>query len=302
MAGIYIYSDKLDIAAELVGFAKGEGKKAALIVMDQEMANQAKALGADEVCLFSGAARPENYGKAIAAYLKEQDAELFAVGSTCRGRELAASVAGYLDCAMSSDVVSAKYDGGRLVTRKMTLGGVVETEEAFTGLSVITVSAGKFQPVSGGESPVVEVAAQPDGRAQLTAAQPIEKTGVDLTKAEKIVSIGMGLDKQEDIQIARDLADVLGAEIGCSRGVAEERHWLPESNYVGITGTQVKAKLYLAMGISGQVQHVYGIKDVKVVVAINKDENAPIFRAADYGIVGDLYQYAPLLTEALKNL
>jgi electron transfer flavoprotein alpha subunit len=130
---------------------------------------------------------------------------------------------------------------------------------------------------------------------------PKQRGSVDITGAKKNVCVGRGLAKKEDIGIARELAQVLGGEVGCSRPVAEELQWLPEEVYLGISGKTVKPLLYLSLGVSGQVQHITGIRDSKVIFAINRDENAPIFDAADFGIVGDLYQVVPRLIEELKT-
>ena len=123
---------------------------------------------------------------------------------------------------------------------------------------------------------------------------------MDLAQAKIIVCVGRGVEKPEDIKLARELADVLGGEVGCSRPIAEELNWLPEEFYLGISGKKVKPELYIGLGVSGQIQHVTGIRDSKVIFAVNRDENAPIFEAADYGIVGDLYQVVPKLIEELK--
>jgi electron transfer flavoprotein alpha subunit len=111
----------------------------------------------------------------------------------------------------------------------------------------------------------------------------------------------MGMDKAEDMKIAQDLADAIGAVIACTRGIAEERHWLPVEQYIGISGAVIKPKLYISMGVSGQVQHVFGIRDAQIIVAVDTNEKAPVFKAADYGIVGDMYEVIPALTEALKK-
>jgi electron transfer flavoprotein alpha subunit len=124
---------------------------------------------------------------------------------------------------------------------------------------------------------------------------------VDITAASRLVSVGRGFQHKEDLELARELAKTIAAEIACSRPIAEECHWLPIERYIGISGQQVKPELYLAVGISGQVQHVVGIRSSKFIVAVNSDERAPIFEAADYGIVGDLYQVLPLLAKALKH-
>jgi electron transfer flavoprotein alpha subunit len=201
---------------------------------------------------------------------------------------------------MASDVSSVSFADGNVNCERTMFGGAVVESETLTGLSVVTVPAGKFAP-SQGSSEIVNIELTADDRVVQIGAVPIEKKGADLKAAEKVVCVGMGLEKAEDIQMAEQLAEVLGAEIGCSRGVAEERHWLPVEQYIGISGNVIKPKLYLSLGVSGQVQHVFGARDSKLIVAINNNEKAPIFRSADYGIVGDMYEIVPLLIEALKS-
>ena len=117
-----------------------------------------------------------------------------------------------------------------------------------------------------------------------------------------VVSVGRGIEKKEDLAIARELADVLDGEIGCTRPISEEMHWLPEELCIGLSGVQIKPDLYVGLGISGQIQHVTGIRNARVICAINKDENAPIFGVADFGIVGDLYSVVPKLVQELKKI
>lgn len=301
MAGIFIYSDQTDIAREIIGLARLSGKTAVVLTWGEKDAQSLQNAGADKIIAIKGPSEMiENYARAIAEFLKNEAAELFAVGATPRGRDLAARVAGYLDCAMVSDIASAGFDGGQLICTRMMYGGAVQQTEILTGLSVITVPAGKYEPVQG-EASIESLELSADNRVVSVATAPIVKEGVDLSKADKVVCVGMALDKAEDLQIARNLADVIGAELGCTRSIAEERHWLPVASYIGISGAVIKPKLYISMGVSGQIQHVYGIRDAGLIVAIDTNERAPIFKAADYGIVGDLYQVVPLLTEALKK-
>jgi electron transfer flavoprotein alpha subunit len=301
MSEIYIYSDLPSTAAELVTIAKETGKSSSVIAFSKEDASELALTGADFVCLVNGnSPMPENYGKAIAAFLKEQGAQLLLVGASARGRDFAARVAGYLDCAMVSDISSMSLTDGTISCERTMFGGAVVQGETLTGLCVITVPAGKYA-ASQGNSEIVNIDLIADDRVHLVSATPIVKKGTDLKTAEKVVCVGMGMENQADIQMAEKLAEVLGAEIGCSRGIAEERRWLPTEQYIGISGNVIKPKLYLSMGVSGQVQHVFGARDAKFIVAINNNEKAPIFRSADYGIVGDMYEIVPLLTEALKS-
>ncbi len=301
MAGIFVYSDQADIAREIIGFARLNGRQSVVLTLGEKDAQALQNAGADKIIAIKGESEMiENYAQAIAVMLKDESAELFAVGATPRGRDLAARVAGYLDCAMVSDIAAAGFEGDQIVCTRMMYGGAVQQTEKLSGLSVITIPPGKFATAQG-EASILSLELPADNRVSLMETAPIVKEGVDLSKAEKVVCVGMALDKAEDLQIARDLADVMGAELGCTRSIAEERHWLPVESYIGISGAVIKPKLYLSMGVSGQIQHVYGIRDAGLIVAIDTNEKAPIFKAADYGIVGDLYQVVPMLTEALKK-
>jgi len=301
MAGVLVYSDKSGIALELVGCAKAAGKEAMVIVFSQEAAEEVKNSGADRVFILQGDNEvPENYAQAVADFLKEKSAELFLVGATARGRDLAARVAGYLDCPMASDVSAISFGDGKVTTERMIYGGAVTQKEELTGLSVVTVAGGKYAPIEG-SAEVETVTVTPDNRVQLVERAPVERKGVNLQAADRVVCVGMGVEKEEDMQMIRDLAAVLNAEIGCTRGIAEEKHWLPPEQYIGISGAVIKPQLCVSIGISGQVQHTIGIRDSKVIVAVNNNEKAPIFKTCDYGIVGDLYEVVPLLIEELKK-
>lgn len=136
-------------------------------------------------------------------------------------------------------------------------------------------------------------------RTEVVETKPLETSSVKIEDAEVIVSCGRGLQKKEDKVLLDELSVVLHGQVGSSRPLAEDRKWFSE--WVGLSGHKVKPKLYIACGISGVIQHVAGIRDAKVIVAINKDEQAPIFEVADYGVVGDLYQILPALKEAIQK-
>lgn len=302
MAGVFVYSDETNLAKELISFAKETGKEAYAITFSQKAAEDISNFGCNNVFVLKGDSPvAENYGKAIAEFLKSKNAELFVVGATPRGRDLAARVAGYLGCGMASDVLSLGYSEEKIIVEKMMYGGVTVQNEVLEGLSVVTVPSGKFEAIAGESSEIITVDVQADNRVSLISTAPIVKEGADLSTADKVVGIGLGMEKKEDIKIAEDLAAALGADLGCSRSIAEERKWLPVEQYIGISGAVIKPQLYLAMGISGQIQHVIGVRDSKIIVAVDINEKAPIFKAADYGIVGDMYEIIPLLTEAIKN-
>jgi len=298
----FIFAEHAHVAAELVSCVNSQDERCVLVLIGSAD-NAFLAAGASEAVVLKGSSRrPEDYAKAIADMLKSEGARLFVVESTVRGRELAASVSGYLGCAMHSDVATLGITADAVSVTRNTYGGAAISHETSCGISVVTVTAGTFEARTLPPTTAVrEATVQVESRIRLVDEQPLVKGGVDLSAAERIVSVGLGLDKQEDLSIIEGLSQALNAEIGCTRDMAENRGWIPKSQYIGITGAIVKPSLYVAVGLSGAMQHVYGIRNAKVVVGINKDENAPIFRAADYGIVGDLYEVVPQLTEAIAN-
>jgi len=167
---------------------------------------------------------------------------------------------------------------------------------------LVTISPASTGDIPAGNAvPVETLMVGTDDRIIVLETAPAARTEVDLDAAPVVVGVGLGFNSGEDLKLAKELADALQGAIACTRPVAEDKGWLPVENYIGISGVKIKADLYIAVGISGQVQHLVGIREAKRIVAINKSKDAPIFKAADYGIVGDLYEVLPLLTEAIKK-
>jgi electron transfer flavoprotein alpha subunit len=159
----------------------------------------------------------------------------------------------------------------------------------------------KAVPDEGRQGQIRELPAPTPSAAKILERKVKERAAKDISEARAVVCVGRGIDKKEDLALARQLADVLGGEIGCTRPIAEEFHWLPEEVCIGLSGIQVKPDIYLGIGVSGQVQHVTGIRNARVIAAVNKDENAPVFKVADFGIIGDLYDVVPKLVNELKK-
>ncbi len=168
--------------------------------------------------------------------------------------------------------------------------------------AIVSIPPRKFKPATleGAAPQVEEVEPQLQPKVKIVERKEKEKGGVNLEEAEIIVSVGRGFKKKEDLKLAFELAELLGAQIGCSRPIAADLQWLGEEHWVGLSGKKVAPKLYMAIGISGAPQHIAGILDSKIVVAVNKDKSAPIFKNADYGVVADLYQFIPVLIEKIK--
>ncbi len=198
-----------------------------------------------------------------------------------------------------SEAFSLKLDDGLLATRMIFSGrGVEELKTSIP--AVVTVNLDAYEPSFGKPGSVEEEHMECSSKISLIERKE-RKAEVDLTKAQVIVSIGRGLKKKEDLSMIRELASLLGAEVACTRPLSADLKWLPEERHVGMTGVKVKPKIYLALGISGQIQHVVGFRDADTVISVNTDPDAPIAEVSDYFIVGDLYEFVPKLIEALKR-
>jgi electron transfer flavoprotein alpha subunit len=308
MSGIFVFSEDSALAQQLLtpGLALKKSLAQPLVALttSPEDAQKLASLGADRVVVLKAeGASPEALAPAVADLLAKEQASVVLVGGTQRGKHLAAHVAAALKAGLTTDAKTLDILDGKLETTRILYGGLAIGEDATVLPAVATIPARTFlapaAAPSAGSVETLEVKA--DARIKVLSVTSTEGDGVDITVATKLVSVGRGFAKKEDLSLAQDLAGAIKAEMSCTRGVAEDEHWLPIERYIGISGQTVKPELYLAVGLSGQVQHMVGCRESKVIVAINKDEGAPIFESADYGIVGDLYQVLPLLTAALKN-
>lgn len=309
MAGIWVYSEDTNVAKQLLTAGKllTESLQQPLcaLTLEESAAAELVACGADKVIVLKGEGIwPESYAAAVAKVMEREDPVALLIGGTMRGKDLAAKVAAHLQSGLVTDAQVLRVENGAIETERMMYGGLAVCTETLSGLALVTIPPRKFEVPQQEESrageSVVETVSTEDAMI-IGNVCPIVRQGADISLAEKLVCVGRGLGKEEDMALVRDLAAALGAEIGCTRSVAEDYHWLPSETYIGLSGQKVKPNLYLSVGVSGQVQHVAGIRDSKVIVAVDTNENAPIFAAADYGIVGDLYQIVPLLTKALHS-
>jgi len=221
------------------------------------------------------------------------------------GKDLMPRVAGILDVPMASDIVGMKKVDGELhIKRPMYAGNAIATITLSGSLKLITVRQTAFDPAQAGESaPVEEISVTIEEGSLKTKYIGLEMTESErpeLTEASVVVSGGRGIKTAENFKLVEDLADLLGGAIGASRA-AVDAGWVPNDWQVGQTGKIVAPDLYFAIGISGAIQHLAGMKDSKVIVAVNKDDEAPIFQVADYGLVADLFTAVPELIDKLKR-
>ena len=308
MAGIFVFSEDSALAKQLLTPAldlkQSLSQPVTAVTTTEADAKELAALGADKVVVLQSASGwAEGLSEAIYGSVSTAGAGIFLVGGTLRGKHVAAYVAAKLNAGMSTDARSLKIEGGKLVSTRLLYAGLALCDEELTLPAVVTIPPRTFLPPNAATKAgaIETVNVEADGRVAISEVTPHSGTGVDIAGVTKLIAVGRGFRKQEDLKLAQDLAAALNAEVACSRPVAEDEHWLPIERYVGISGHTVKPELYLAVGISGQVQHMVGARESKVIAAINNDEHAPIFEAADYGIVGDLYELLPLLTAAITK-
>ena len=252
---------------------------------------------------------PDGYTAALADAVSQLSPDLIALPHTYQTRDFAPKLAARLDRAIITDVTAIKSDGGATAFARPMFQGKLTADVVPQGPGphLVTFQIGAFradQAAKGGSpAPVrrLTVALEPsDIRQKAEAPFQEAKQAVDLSQAARIVAVGRGIKEQTNIALAQNLAEALGAELAASRPICDAG-WLPMERQVGSSGQTVAPKVYLALGISGAIQHLVGMKGSSVVVAINKDPDAPIFEIADYGIVGDLFEIVPALTSALKE-
>ncbi|MGD9009844.1 MAG: electron transfer flavoprotein subunit alpha/FixB family protein [Desulfobacteraceae bacterium] len=242
------------------------------------------------------------YTNVLAEIIGQLTPDVIIIGASTQGKELAARLSARLDAALATDCLDLKMDGGQVVVTRPMYGGKVLADVTLAGAPAIVALRPNI--ISAVEAPVdgaVETVAANVGDVKTEVKSKQLETGkVDLTEAEIVVSGGRGMGG-DDYSTVEALAEALGAAVGASRSAVDEG-WRPASDQVGQTGKTVSPNLYVACGISGAIQHLAGMSSSKVIVAINKDSEAPIFTKADYGIVGDLFEVLPALTEAVKKI
>ncbi|MDR1070101.1 MAG: electron transfer flavoprotein subunit alpha/FixB family protein [Gracilibacteraceae bacterium] len=303
MAEFWVIADKPGAAGELLASAKGlaRGETLVCLTCDQETAAEAARRGADRVVLFEGGARPESYVADWSEKARLERPAAILLGAGRRDKEIAARMAARLEAGLISDCVKLERGEGGFYSERYIYGGLCLAGETTARTPFMaTMAAGKVQPLpAGGAAPVEKAAAARADQVRLVELQP-HQSASNLMSAKVIVCVGRGLAQKEDLKLAEDLARALGGEVGCTRPVAEERHWLPEESYIGITGKKPAPDLYLTLGVSGQIQHLSGVRDSKFIVAVEKNETAPIAESADYTVVGDLYDVVPRLLAGLQ--
>jgi electron transfer flavoprotein alpha subunit len=250
---------------------------------------------------------PDAYVDALEQVVKQVDPRLVFLTHTYQVRDFAPKLAARFKKSLISDCIRAKADNGKIgFTRRIFLGKL-DADVSSDGEAPVfaTFQTGAYRPdqaAKGGSAAVENMTVQ-IGDVRMVPEAPFQeaKQAVDLTKAEVIVAVGRGIKSKDNLVLAEKLAEVLGGDLAASRPICDAE-WLPIDRQIGSSGQTVAPKLYVALGISGAIQHLVGMKNSGTIVAINKDPEAPIFDIADYAIVGDLFEAVPVLTEEIRKI
>ena len=248
---------------------------------------------------------PDAYADAWEAIIKRENPQYVVMAHTYQVRDFAPKVAARFEREVVGDCIRYKADGGKLVLTRRIFLGKFDADVTVGGDApyFVTFQSGAFRGDNAEKgSANVETVEVEIKDLRMEAEEPFQeaKASVDLTKSGIIVAIGRGIKSQENIAKAQELADILGADLAASRPICDAE-WLPIDRQIGSSGQTVAPKVYIALGISGAIQHIVGMKNAGTIIAINKDAEAPIFDIADYGIVGDIFEAMPVLVEEIKK-
>jgi electron transfer flavoprotein alpha subunit len=282
---------------DLVGLVLGAGIG--------DAANEAAKYGATKVIAVDdgslGKYMAETYAQVVVNVAKSTGAEVVGATATAFGKDLMPRVAALLEAGMASDI--SDVAGPKSFKRPMVAGNVIAVIEIMTPIAVVSARQTEFDAAQPGTAAPVESAAAGDLSAlgaEVVSIEEVPSTRPDLAEAKVVISGGRGMKSKENFQLLENLTDMLGGALGATRAACDAG-MVPNDLQVGQTGKVVAPDLYIAVGISGAIQHLAGMKSSKVIVAINKDEEAPIFQVADYGLVADLFTAVPELTKALEK-
>ncbi len=252
---------------------------------------------------------PDGFAHVLKAFLEQHPAKLVLMPHTYQVRDFVPKLATAMETTAITDAVGYRYEGGKPMFTRQMFQGKFSADVSFAGSGpcFVTFQNGSFRgdkaEAGGAAAPVEKVSFEiPDGVVRNKPQEVFKeaKQAVDLTQAEIIVSVGRGIKEQKNIELAKQLAEALGGELAASRPICDNG-WLPMDRQIGSSGQTVAPKLYLALGISGAIQHIVGMKGARNIIAINKDSEAPIFEISDYAVVGNLFDIVPPLIEEIKK-
>ena len=293
---IIAFSDNKAILSQIISRFRDEAEVHA-VTPDPDFISK---FGASKTFGLKGDVLSGPVSKAIEKMYQSGGCDLIAIGSTVTGREVAGMLSMMLSAQAVSEVNSLSFNGGKATMSRFFYGGKsLLTEES--GAKIAVVAPGITEATeSSKKSDISEIQLEPSS-VKIVSRTDKKGGSVDIEKAQVIVSVGRGLGKKENLEKVEPFAKAVHGEIAGSRPVCLDYGWLSEDRQVGLSGKKVQPKLYIALGISGQIQHIAGMRNSKVVIAVNKDKSAPIFEEADYGIVGDLFDVIGKIKDKLAQ-
>ncbi len=277
------------------------GPVGAVVAGPRSVAETVAASGVDKVvwCGTPDGVPAEASAPAVAETVAADPPRVVLGGRNPGDRVLLGAAAARLKAAVLTGARSVSVDGDGVIVVNAVFGDIAEETVAVSGPVALLLDGGSVPPPSGTTAPIEEVTATPLGLKVIeTRTSGFDE--VDLNEAHRVIGVGRGLKAKEDLALIDALAEAISAEIACSRPVAEGLNWMGKDRYIGSSGAHIAPQLYLAVGISGQLQHMVGVVGAETIVAINSDQNAAVFAQTDYGLVGDLYQLVPAIVAALK--
>ena len=290
-----IFSASEDSARQVMTFLRGKGD---FVLFSTEKNESISKYGAQKVVLLEGRPDPKGITSILSDEFSNGGYDYILIASTALGRDIASLLSGQKSLEVTPEIFDLKFNETTVITKRYGLGGKAVLEEESKS-KVFTFLTGISEDVPGDGVSPKETRNIPEGAVKIVEIELKKEKEVNLEKANIIVAVGRGLGKKEGIQQIDPFVKAVKGEFAGSRPVCLDYHWLSEDRQVGYSGRTVKPKVYVALGISGQIQHIAGMRGSKIVVAVNKDKNAPIFQEADYGIVGDLYQVVPKIMSHL---
>lgn len=311
---ILVFSERPGLLAELIAnateLAKSDNSTVSAIVLgNQSRISQVFSQNAQKI--YSLGEKPENrilddYIPTLIKLVKERKPAVVIIGATRQGKAIAGRLAAALGVSAITD---AKYfsqvDNTIEITHLIFGGGAIRTERTNTSLLLLTQGPSVCEALPEKPDMIGEVEnlefVEPAWKSNLLERKPKPPASVNLSVAKTVICAGRGFSKKEDLSLAFELASLLNGEVGATRPLTEGLDWLPRERYIGVSGASVRPDLYLSLGVSGQAQHTVGITESRVIVAVDKDKDAPIFPQSDYIIVADLYEFVPALIAALKS-
>lgn len=310
MNGALIFADDWRHVPELLSTSASLGLNPLLIMSHEDLVNVegASRYGVSEIITYRSPPIPTYISKILTHVVAEKKPRLVVGEAKKNVREIFGRAAQRIGAACANNCINIEKIGENFrICRPVLGGGYIATQDLITCPVFVTLQPDAFKSTTfmTSKNPVITSVNSKNihiqGDIEIIEKRLGVKSGADLSSADRVVAVGKGFRKKKDLNLAEELSRLIGAEMGCSRPISGDLNWLPDDRHIGLSGNWIRASIYIAIGISGQIQHTIGIKNAKTIIAINNDPNAPIHKEADYSVIADLYEFLPVLIKKLKE-